>query len=143
MKWDKIVSIVVAVAGSIANYFLGGWDLALKTLFIFMALDYVLGVLCGGKKKKLSSKIAFNGILKKVAILTVVTVAVSLDNVIHGQGLLRSLVLFFYIGLEGISILENATILGVSVPERLRDALDQLKEGNKKEIVEEGEDYND
>ena len=139
MKWDKIVSIVVAVAGSIANYFLGGWDLALKTLFIFMALDYVLGVLCGGKKKKLSSKIAFNGILKKVAILAVITVGVSLDNIIHGQGLLRGLVLFFYIGLEGISIIENATLLGVPVPERLRDALEQLKECNKKELKESDE----
>lgn len=136
MKWDKILSIVIAVIGSIVNYLLGGWDLALKTLLVFMALDYVLGVLCGGKKKKLSSQVAFNGILKKVAILAVVAVAVSLDNVINGQGLLRGLVLFFYIGLEGISILENATILGVPVPERLNDALEQLKEGNKKEIEE-------
>ena len=87
--------------------------MALKTLLLFMLLDYILGVLCGGKKKVLSSQVAFNGILKKVAILAVVAVGVSLDNVINGQGLLRGLVIFFYIGLEGISILENATILGV------------------------------
>lgn len=143
MKWDKIVSIVVAVAGSIANYFLGGWDVALKTLFIFMALDYVLGVLCGGKKKKLSSEIAFNGILKKVAILAVVVVGSSLDNIVSGQGLLRGLVIFFYIGLEGISILENTAFLGVPVPGKLKEALDQLKEGNKKEIPEKERIYND
>lgn len=136
MKWDKILSSIVAVLGSIANYLLGGWDLALKTIVTFMTLDYILGILCGGKKKKLSSAVAFNGILKKVAILAVIAVSVSLDNVINGQGLLRGLVLFFYIGLEGISILENATLLGVPVPDRLKEALEQLKEGNKKEVIE-------
>lgn len=139
MKWDKILSMVIAVIGSLVNYLLGGWDLALKTLLVFMALDYILGILCGGKKKRLSSEVAFHGILKKVAILAVITVGVSLDNIIHGQGLLRGLVLFFYIGLEGISIIENATLLGVPVPERLRDALEQLKEGNKKELKESDE----
>lgn len=139
MKWDKIASAIFALTGSIVNYLLGGWDLALKTLLLFMALDYILGVLCGGKKKKLSSEIAFNGILKKVAILAVVTVAVGLDQAVNGQGLLRSLVLFFYIGLEGISILENATLLGAPIPDELRDKLLQLKEGNKKELGEDSD----
>lgn len=137
MRWDKIVSMLIALMGSIVNYLLGGWDLALKTMITFMALDYILGVLCGGRKKKLSSQIAFNGILKKVAILAVIAVGVSLDNIVNAQGLLRDLVLFFYIGLEGISILENATLLGVPVPDRLKEALEQLKEGNKKEFIEE------
>lgn len=138
--WDKLVSGGLAVLCSIANHFLGGWDLALKTLILFMALDYVLGILCGRKNEKLSSKRAFDGILKKVAILTVVAVGVSLDGIISGDGWLRSLVLFFYIGLEGISILENASVLGVPIPDKLRDALEQLKDGNKKEILKDGEE---
>lgn len=138
-KFETMTSVVVAFGGTIVNYFLGGWDLALKTMILFMALDYILGVICGGKKKTLSSQIAFNGILKKVAILFVIAVGVALDNVVGAQGILRSLVLFFYIGLEGISILENAASLGVPIPEKLKDSLSQLKEGNKKAIIEDME----
>jgi len=135
MKWDKYLSLTIATLGAIANYLFGGWDLALKTIFLFMAIDYVLGVTCGGKEKQLSSKAAFNGLLKKIAILAIIAVGVALDNIVNGQGLLRSLVIFFYIGLEGISIVENAARLGVPVPDKLKDSLLQLKEGNKKEII--------
>ncbi len=137
MKWDKAFSGAIAVFGSMVNYLWGGWDMALRTLILFMALDYVLGVICGFLGKKLSSDVAFKGILKKVAILVIITVAVSLDNVANTNGVIRSLVLFFYIGLEGISILENASMLGVPIPEKLKEALEQLKEGNKKEIIKE------
>ena len=134
MKWDKVVSVSIAVCGSLANYLWGGWDMALRTLFLFMILDYVLGVICGFKEKKLSSEIAFRGILKKITILIVVAVAVHLDNAFNTQGTIRSMAIFFYAGLEGISILENAGRMGVPIPDKLKDALIQLKEGNKKEV---------
>ena len=136
MKWDKVVSVSIAVCGSLANYLWGGWDMALRTLFLFMILDYVLGVICGFKEKKLSSEIAFRGILKKITILIVVAVAVHLDNAFNTQGTIRSMAIFFYAGLEGISILENAGRMGVPIPDKLKDALIQLKEGNKKEVRE-------
>ena len=136
MKWDKIASGVIAVFGTLVNYLWGGWDMALRTLILFMALDYILGVICGTVDKNLSSQIAFKGVFKKVAILAVITVAVSLDNVVNAEGMVRSLVLFFYIGLEGISILENSAKLGVPIPDCLKDALIQLQEGNKKEVRE-------
>lgn len=136
MKWDKTVSGIIAVFGSIVNYLWGGWDMALRTLFLFMVLDYVLGVICGFKEKELSSEVAFRGILKKVTILIIVAVAVSLDNTFNTQGTIRSMAIFFYSGLEGISILENAGRMGVPIPDRLKDALIQLKEGNKKEVRE-------
>lgn len=134
MKLDRIVSTVVAICGSAVNYLWGGWDMALRTLLLFMLLDYILGVLCGIKDKKLSSDIAFKGIFKKITILIVVAVGVSLDNMTNAQGLIRGLVIFFYMGLEGISILENAARMGVPIPEKLKDVLVQLKEGNKKEL---------
>lgn len=136
MKWDKTISLILAIIGSTANYLFGGWDVALKTLVCLMALDYIMGVLCGLKDKKLSSQIAFKGIAKKVAILIIIVVAVLADNLIGINGIMRSLVIFFYAGLEGISILENGSKLGVPVPEKLKEALIQLKEGNKKEIKE-------
>lgn len=136
MKWDKIISGIVAVFGGLVNYLWGGWDMALRTLLLFMVLDYILGVICGFMEKELSSEVAFKGIFKKITILIVVAVAVSIDSTINAQGLIRGLVLFFYIALEGISILENAGRMGVPIPDKLKDALIQLKEGNKKEVRE-------
>lgn len=133
MKWDKVFSSGMAICGGIGGYLLGGWDIALKTFIVFMAIDYILGVICGVAEKNLSSGTAFKGILKKMAILCVITVAVSIDNITNADGFIRGLALFFYIGQEGISILENAVKLGVDVPPWLKDALIQLREGNKKE----------
>lgn len=136
MKWDKVVSGTIAVCGSLANYLWGGWDMTFRLLVTFMVLDYILGVICGFKEKELSSEIAFKGILKKVTILIVVAVGVSIDNTLNAQGIARNMVIFFYAGLEGISIVENAGRMGVPIPDRLKDALVQLKEGNKKEVRE-------
>lgn len=134
MKWDKITSSIIAVCGGLANYIWGGWDMALRTLLLFMVLDYVLGVICGFKEQKLSSGTAFKGILKKVTILMVIAVGVAIDGAVNTEGIIRSMVIFFYAGLEGISILENAGRMGVPIPEQLKNALIQLKEGNKKEV---------
>lgn len=129
MKTNRTISAIVAIFGSAANYLWGGWDMALRTLLIFMALDYILGVTCGIKNKKLSSEVAFRGIFKKITILVVLAVAVSMDGITNADGFVRGLVCFYYIGLEGISILENAAEIGVLIPEKLKDILIQLKDG--------------
>lgn len=136
MKWDRAVSLGVAGFGTMANYLWGGVDVALKTLLLFMLFDYITGLICATKDKCLSSMIGFNGILKKVMILIVVAVAFNLDNIINTNGLVRSLVIFFYVSMEGISILENAARMNVGVPEELKDKLLQLKDGGKKEVKE-------
>ncbi len=128
MKSNKIFLVLISICGSTMNYLWGGFDLALNTLLLFMLLDYILGVACGVFKKELSSKIAFKGILKKMAMLMVIAVGVSLDLIINADGFLRGLVLFFYIGLEGISILENSATIGVPIPDKLTSVLLQLKE---------------
>ena len=134
MKWDKILSSGVGICGVMANYLWGGWDVALKTLLLFMLLDYITGLICATKDKQLSSAIGFNGILKKVMILIVVAVAVNVDSIVGTSGLARSLVIFFYVSMEGISILENAARMDVGIPDTLKDLLLQLKEGEKKEV---------
>lgn len=137
MKWDKVTSMGVAGFGTMTNYLWGGVDLALKTLLLFMLLDYITGLICATKDSRLSSAIGFNGILKKVMILIVVAVAFNLDNIVNTDGLVKSLVVFFYVSMEGISILENAARMNVGVPDELRDKLLQLKDGGKKEVKEE------
>lgn len=133
---DKIISSFIGIGGLVINYLWGGWDKWLHTLLLFMALDYILGVMCGYSKKQLSSEIAFNGILKKIVILIVLTVAVQLDLATNAEGYMRMLIMFYYIGLEGISILENSARF-IPIPERLKESLIQLQKGNKKEIDKE------
>lgn len=134
MKWDKLFSGTIAVLGTLAAKFWGGWDDNLSLLLTFMTLDYILGVICGYKEKCLSSEVGFKGILKKVTILIVVAVGVKIDVTTNMNGLIRNMIIYFYVGLDGISILENASRMGVPIPEKLKDALIQLKEGNKKEV---------
>lgn len=133
MKWDKILSTTIAGLGACANYFFGGLDMALNTLLTLMLLDYITGLICAGKDKTLSSSIGFVGLCKKIIILIIVALGVKVDNITGSTGTIRTLVIFFYASMEGISILENATRAGVPVPEQLKEMLIQLKEGNKKE----------
>ncbi len=123
-----------AVIGTMVTFLFGEWEIGLQILIACMALDYVMGLLCGYKNKELSSSTGFIGLKKKFTIIIILILAVLLDRLI-GQGwVFRTLVIYFYVAMEGISILENAVRLDVPVPEKLKDALVQLKEGNKKEI---------
>ena len=124
--WTKI-QIAIAALGGWFGYFLGGVDGLLIALIVFMALDYVTGLMCAIADKKLSSAVGFKGICKKVLILMFVGVANILDIHVVGEGsALRGAVIAFYLSNEGLSLLENAAYIGLPVPDRLRDILAQL-----------------
>lgn len=126
-------NIIVSTIGGILGGFLGNMDGILYALVIFVILDYVTGVLYAVEEKKLSSAVGYEGIARKVTIFILVGIANILDSYILGQsGVLRAVVIFFYLSNEGISILENATELGLPVPEKLKNILNQLtkKEGD-------------
>lgn len=132
MKWDRLLSYLLAVFTTVTNYFLGGFDTALQTLCMFMVLDYITGITAAHRNEEVSSSKCRKGINRKIMILVVVGVAVAIDRVTNAQGMIRNMVIFFYTSMEGISILENAARMGVPIPEFLTKALIQLKEGNKK-----------
>ena len=124
--WTKI-QIAVAALGGWLGYFLGGVDGLLIALIVFMALDYITGLMCAIVDKKLSSSVDFRGICKKVLILMLVGVANILDVYVVGQGsALRGAVIAFYLSNEGLSLLENAAYIGLPIPDKLRDILAQL-----------------
>ena len=124
--WTKI-QIAVAALGGWLGYFLGGVDGLLIALVVFMALDYVTGIMCAIVDKKLSSAVGFKGICKKVLILMLVGVANILDVHVVGQGsALRGAVIAFYLSNEGLSLLENAAYIGLPIPDKLREILEQL-----------------
>lgn len=132
MTLDRKISAGVAFCGTVVARWLGGWDMALSSLVLFMALDYMTGISRAYKDKELSSAVGIDGILKKMMILIMVAVAVVIDNITGANGLIRQASVWFYIGMEGISILENAACLGVPIPEKIKDALLQIKDGGKK-----------
>ena len=108
-------------------YFLGGLDVALKTLLIFILLDYVTGVCEAISNKKLNSIIGAKGIIKKIGYLIIVALAVQLDTVTGDTGAIRTLVIYFFVANEGISILENWGSMGLPLPQKIIDTLEQLK----------------
>ena len=114
--------------GGLIGWYLGGMDGFLYTLIAFVAVDYITGVLRAIVEKRLSSRIGAKGIAKKVVLFLVVGIGHLIDTyLLGGQGApLRTAVIFFYIANEGVSLLENATAIGLPVPERLKDVLAQL-----------------
>ena len=124
--WNTIQLIFAAVGGWL-GYFLGGCDGLLIALVIFAAVDYVTGVMCAVADKKLNSEVGFKGICRKVLIFLLVGIANILDVQVIGTGsVLRTAVIFFYLSNEGVSLLENAAHLGLPVPEKLKEVLEQL-----------------
>jgi len=139
LVWTKI-QIAAAGIGGWLGYFLGGKDGMLITLIVFMALDYITGLMCAIMDKKLSSAVGFKGICKKALILMLVGVANILDIYVVGQGsALRGAVIAFYLSNEGLSLLENAAYIGLPIPEKLRDILEQLHNREDKNEHGDGE----
>ncbi|SKA89768.1 holin, Cph1 family [Clostridium sp. USBA 49] len=128
MKQETLNSIFAAI-GTGLTYIFGGWDTVLLVLVIFMGLDYLTGVIAATYQKNLNSEIGFKGLLKKCTILIVLIVAVMLDKLINqGTWVFRTLVAYFYIANEAISLLENSSKVGLPIPEKLVNALAQLKD---------------
>ena len=121
--WNTAQVIFAAIGGWL-GYFLGGCDGLLIALVVFVAVDYVTGVMCAISDKKLSSAV---GICRKVLIFLLVGIANILDVQVIGTGsVLRTAVIFFYLSNEGVSLLENAAHLGLPVPEKMKEILEQL-----------------
>lgn len=110
-----------------------GSDGLLYALVIFVAIDYITGVMCAVADKKLSSAVGFKGICRKVLIFLLVGLAHILDvQVLNETGILRTAVIFFFLSNDGLSILENAAHLGLPIPAKLKAVLEQLHHRSEK-----------
>lgn len=124
--WNISQWIFSAIGGWL-GYFLGGCDGILFALIAFVVMDYITGIMCAISDKNLSSNIGFKGICRKVLIFMLVGIANILDVHVIGDGsVIRTAIIFFYISNEGISLLENTAHLGLPIPEKLKDVLQQL-----------------
>lgn len=135
--FDYIKLFIIAL-GTGFTWLFGVWDIPLVVLVVFMVLDQLTGVIRGYVNKELSSDVGLKGIARKCVILIILIVAVMLDRLLNtGSWMFRTMVAYFYIANEGISLLENCASLGAPIPEKLKHALIQLKEGKKKEPANE------
>lgn len=128
---DKIISAITASISTTFIYLFGGFDVALQCLLVAIILDYVSGMIKAYNTKTLSSSIGFKGILKKVGILIIVMLAVLVDRVTLDNGGIRTLVIYYFVANEGLSILENLALSGLPIPKKLKDALKVIKKENK------------
>ena len=120
--------------GGVLGWLLGGVDGFLYALIAFVVLDYITGVLCAISNGELSSRVGFTGIAKKVVIFIIVGIANILDVYVLGErAILRTAVIFFYLSNEGISIVENAGELGLPLPQKLKNVLEQLHDKSDKD----------
>ena len=140
MSWDKIIKALAAVAGAVLGLF-GEWSNLHTILTVLMLTDYVTGCVVAalGRSPKtesggLSSKVGFVGLAKKGFIMAIVLLATMLDRALGNTSLMfQSAALCYYIANEGLSILENAGLLGVPYPAKLRKALESLREKDKED----------
>lgn len=126
----NIINFITGTLATTLVFLLGGWDIALQLLLIAVCLDYLTGVLKAIYNKKLNSTIGAKGIVKKIGYFLLVAVAVMIDRIMGDTGAIRTLVIYFFVANEGISILENWGDMGVPFPQKLRDTLEQLKTDN-------------
>jgi toxin secretion/phage lysis holin len=133
--WNKAVKALATIGGAIAGIF-GEWSMLMTVLATAMVLDYISGVLVAafGKSLKtegghLDSKVGFVGLAKKALIIMIVLLATLLDKALGTNAMVfQTATVCYYIANEGISVVENAGLMGLPVPDVVKRALEQMKE---------------
>lgn len=125
------ITLATAELCTILYFLFGEIDISLQCLLIFIVLDYISGLIKAYCTKTLSSKIGFKGILKKVGILAIVALSVSLDRLGGNTGAIRTLVIYYFVANEGLSVLENLAEAGIPIPKSIKKALKNIKKEYK------------
>lgn len=125
---ELFVGSTVSAFGTVFCYLFGCWDRLIEALLVAMVLDYASGVIAAylNPNKKLNSQKGFAGILKKIMILVMVATAHFVDYATGQEVMIRSVVILFFLGNEGLSILENSANAGLPVPNGLKESLEQF-----------------
>lgn len=124
--FKEMGSWLIVMLSSLLLYLFGAWDIAIQVMVVAMVVDYLSGVMAAKSEKNWSSKVGIKGIYKKVGMLLCIIVANMVDKV-TGSEIIRTAIILFLIGNEGISILENLGRLGVPIAPKLLEVLSQLR----------------
>jgi len=139
------ICTMAGIVGSTIASFFGGWDKSLATLIIFMAVDYITGLVLAGvfhnsnktSSGALESRAGWKGLFRKGGTLLIVLVSARLDLLLN-TNYVRDMVCIAFIANEAISIIENAGLIGVPIPFVLKESIDILK--NKENDIKESID---
>ena len=123
-----LICNIISVILTTFIYLLGGFDVALQSLLIVIVIDYLTGISSAIYNKELSSKVGLKGIIKKFSYLLIVALSVVIDNIMGHSGLIRTLVIYFFVSNDGISIIENMAKMNVKLPEKLIEVLKQIND---------------
>lgn len=131
---ENVIYTMIGVVGSFISSLFGGWDSAMTTLMMFMAFDYITGLIVAGifhKSEKtesgtLESRAGWKGLCRKGVTLLIVLVGCRLDIVL-GSSFIKNAVVIAFVANETISIIENAGLMGVPIPSVITRAIDVLK----------------
>ncbi|AGL03671.1 phage holin family protein [Desulfoscipio gibsoniae] len=127
------LQLAFTAIGGYIGWFLGGYDGLVLALVAFVVIDYITGLMAAVIEKKLSSSIGFRGIFKKVLIFSLVGIGHIIDYYLIEKGsAVRTAVIFFYLSNEGLSIIENASKVGLPIPEKLRVVFTELRREDRK-----------
>lgn len=129
---------LIGIGGAAIAEMLGGWDMLLSTLCIFMVLDYITGLIVGGvfhnspktSNGALESKASYKGLFRKFGVLILVLVATHLDSIVGGE-MIRNTIIIAFIVNESLSLVENIGLMGVPIPEKLTQAIELLQKGKE------------
>ena len=127
IQMKYVINNIISVILTTFVYLMGGLDIALYSLIIVIVIDYLTGIGSAIYNNELSSKIGFKGIIKKFCYLLIVALSVVIDNLLGQSGLIRSLVIYFFVANDGLSIIENMAKMNIKLPQKLIDALEQIK----------------
>jgi toxin secretion/phage lysis holin len=125
-KYTFIFLGIIPFIGSVASFLYGGFSMLLLFLIAFVVIDYLTGIMAAYVERKLSSRVGFKGIAQKVFIFALVSIA-HVTDIILGTIMIKDLTILFYLVNEFISIMENASRLGVPIPNLLRKVIDAVK----------------
>ena len=128
---EETICLLLGELSTIIIWMFGGIDIALQCLLIAIIIDYISGLIKAFSTKTLDSKIGFKGILKKVGILCIVALAVVVDRITGNSGAIRTLVIYYFVANEGLSVLENLSIAGLPIPASIKKALQVLEKESK------------
>lgn len=123
----EFICSILGTIGYFFIYLVGGWDVALQCLVIAIALDYISGIMKAYINKTLSSRIGMRGLIKKLGLLIIVMVGTLVDRATGNTGAVRTLVIYYFVANEGLSILENLGQAGIPIPQSVKKALKALK----------------
>ena len=134
-RFEIHLGTITGMVGAMGTYLFGAFDSVIECLVFAMVVDYITGLAAAyiNPGLMLDSHKGFRGILKKVFILTLVAFTHKLDLALHAQAAVCTMTTWFFIGIEGLSIIENSAKAGIPVPQKLIDTLEQLKAEKKGE----------